>query len=452
MSQNVRYATSSDGVRIAFTVEGEGPPLVIIPYFLESFALEHLVPAYAEFMDRLGEGRQLIRYDIRGGGSSQHGDIQFSQDILDDDFEAVIEAAGLDRFALWLSTTGGPGTLGYAGKHPDRVSALVVYSTFARTMDAFTPEALASFSQLSRSNWQLASQLFGDMTGRREFPEASLGVADLYLQSTDGETAARFIDGGASVDATPLLPQIKARTLIMHRIEDPLFPMSISQDLASRIPGARFVPLQGRGHIFFLGNSEDVLTNAIAFLDEDPETRRKAPAGEQHEERSGFRAILFTDLVGHTAMMHRLGDEKGRAVLREHEVVTRDVLKLHGGSEVKTMGDGFMASFPSVTRGVECAIALQRAFDERNRSASEPLHVRVGLNAGEPIEEDGDLFGETVILAARIAAQAQGAEILASMAVRELCAGKGFLFADHGERVMKGFEDPVRIFEISWRD
>jgi adenylate cyclase len=126
-------------------------------------------------------------------------------------------------------------------------------------------------------------------------------------------------------------------------------------------------------------------------------------------------------------------------------------LKQNGGAEVKTMGDGFMASFPSVTRGVECAIALQRAFDERNVSAAEPLNVRVGLNAGEPIEEDGDLFGETVIMAARIAAMAKGGEILSSLGVRELCGGKGFLFADRGEHAMRGFEDPVRVFEISWR-
>jgi adenylate cyclase len=126
-------------------------------------------------------------------------------------------------------------------------------------------------------------------------------------------------------------------------------------------------------------------------------------------------------------------------------------LKGNGGAEVKTMGDGFMASFPSVTKGVECAIALQRAFDERNVSASEPLNVRVGLNAGEPIEEDGDLFGETVIMAARSAAMAKGGEILSSLGVRELCGGKGFLFADRGEHAMRGVEDPVRVFEISWR-
>ncbi len=123
-------------------------------------------------------------------------------------------------------------------------------------------------------------------------------------------------------------------------------------------------------------------------------------------------------------MMSRLGDDRGRDILREHEAITRDVLKQHAGTEVKTMGDGFMASFGSVTKAVECAVALQRAFDARTltpdpspAAAGEgqsvfPLTVRCGLNAGEPIEEDGDLFGATVILASRIAAKAEGGEIL----------------------------------------
>jgi class 3 adenylate cyclase len=150
--------------------------------------------------------------------------------------------------------------------------------------------------------------------------------------------------------------------------------------------------------------------------------------------------------------MQRLGDERGRKVLREHEQITRDVLKQHGGTEVKTMGDGFMASFAAVTKAVEAAIAIQRAFAQRNEGGSEPLHVRIGLNAGEPIEELGDLFGSAVILAARMAAKADGGEILTSVAVRELCTGKGFLFADRGEVALKGFEEPVRLYGVSWRE
>jgi adenylate cyclase len=150
---------------------------------------------------------------------------------------------------------------------------------------------------------------------------------------------------------------------------------------------------------------------------------------------------------------------------------------MHGGTEVKTMGDGFMASFGSVTRAVECAVALQKAMEERNRGVGaqqldqdlslqdseggvaaplqtpvEPIRVRVGLNAGEPIEEDGDLFGATVILASRIAAKADGGEILVSDNVRSLCAGKGILFSDRGEFVAKGFEEPVRVYEVGWRE
>jgi class 3 adenylate cyclase len=110
-----------------------------------------------------------------------------------------------------------------------------------------------------------------------------------------------------------------------------------------------------------------------------------------------------------------------------------------------------------VTGAVECAIALQRAFEERHhgpgsQSEDEPIHIRIGLNAGEPIEEGGDLFGSTVIMASRIAAQADGGEILASDVVRGLCSGKGFLFADRGENVLRGFEDAVRLYEVRWRE
>ena len=151
-------------------------------------------------------------------------------------------------------------------------------------------------------------------------------------------------------------------------------------------------------------------------------------------------------------MTERLGDAKARAVLRNHERIVREALRAHGGAEVKAMGDGFMASFSSATRALECAIATQRAFAQHNETAEEPMRVRIGLNAGEPIAEEEDLFGTAVNMAARIAAQAQGGEILASDVVRQLVAGKGFLFADRGEVALRGFEDPVRLYEVRWRE
>ncbi len=162
--------------------------------------------------------------------------------------------------------------------------------------------------------------------------------------------------------------------------------------------------------------------------------------------------MLFTDVEGSTALTQRLGDERAREVLRAHERIVREALAAHSGAEVKAMGDGFMASFGSATRALQCAIAIQRGFEEHNTAEEEPVRVRVGLNAGEPIAEDDDLFGTAVILAARIAAKAQGGEILASNVVRELTAGKGFLFADRGETELRGFEDPVKLFEVRWRE
>ncbi len=151
-------------------------------------------------------------------------------------------------------------------------------------------------------------------------------------------------------------------------------------------------------------------------------------------------------------MMQRLGDDRGRAVLREHERITREALSAHGGTEVKTDGDSFMAWFVSASAAVDCAVALQRALAEYSKTTGEPIVVRIGLNVGEPIEEDGDFFGSAVILGARIKDQAGGGEILVPEAVRHLLSGKPFLFSDRGVADLKGFEEPVRLFEVRWRD
>jgi class 3 adenylate cyclase len=150
-------------------------------------------------------------------------------------------------------------------------------------------------------------------------------------------------------------------------------------------------------------------------------------------------------------LTQRVGDDRARAVLRKHEGIIRQALQAHDGREVKAMGDGFLASFTSASRALECAIAIQRAFAEHNESAEEPIRVRVGLNAGEPIAEDMDLFGTSVNLAARIVAHASGCQILVSEAVRQIVSGKKFALTDRGETLLRGFEDPVRLYELQWR-
>ncbi len=211
---------------------------------------------------------------------------------------------------------------------------------------------------------------------------------------------------------------------------------------------ARLALFEGESGGYALDDSEAVLDAIHEFLEDGEEATAVAePSGP-----GAFRTVLFTDVEGSTALTQRLGDAKVRELLREHERLVRDALKSHGGSEVKTMGDGFMASFSSATKALECAIAMQRAFAEHNESAEEPIKVRVGLNAGEPIAEDEDLFGTAVNEAARITATANGGEILVSDVVRQLVKGKDILFADRGEANLKGFDEPVRLFEVRWRE
>jgi class 3 adenylate cyclase len=221
-----------------------------------------------------------------------------------------------------------------------------------------------------------------------------------------------------------------------------MVPVRIGQKLAASIPDARFLAI------------DDMTYGRVAPLVEEFVGTTEKP---RSVEPGAFRTVLFTDVEGSTALTDRLGDARAREVLREHERMVREALKSHGGAEVKTMGDGFMASFSSATKALECAIAMQRAFAAHNESAEEPIMVRIGLNAGEPIAEDdpdgrSDLFGTAVNEAARITATAKGGEILVSNVVRELAKGKDFLFADRGEANLKGFDEPVRLYEVSWRE
>jgi class 3 adenylate cyclase len=166
----------------------------------------------------------------------------------------------------------------------------------------------------------------------------------------------------------------------------------------------------------------------------------------------GIRTILFTDVVNSTTLTQSLGDEAALALLGVHDTIVRDALSALGGREVKHTGDGIMASFLSTAAAVRCAIQIQRELDKHaNTNPDRRLKVRVGAAAGEPVEQDNDLFGSTVQLASRLCAHAQPEQILVSNAIAELCLGKGLLFEDLGEVTLKGFGYPVRAHSAAWK-
>ncbi|HEY5625315.1 MAG TPA: adenylate/guanylate cyclase domain-containing protein [Dehalococcoidia bacterium] len=440
MDPRIQYAQTADGVSIAFWTMGEGPPLVQMPAPISHVQLELQMPDNRLWYERLAGKRTLVRYDGRGFGLSDReiGNYTLEAQLLD--LQAVVERIGLEQFAVIGPLHQGPAAIAYAARHPDRVTHLILWCTSARGSDLTAPSLQAAAAGAA-VDWETFTETLSNVVFGWSVGEPARQYAAMIREAVTAETLAATGGIVAGLDVTSLLPSVSAPTLVLHRQEAVYPSLDAARRLVAQIPDARLALLEGGGLAPYLGDMEAVVGAINEFFGESQPATAASP-GQVH-------SVLFTDVVGHSEMMARLGDQRGRDVLREHERITREVLALHGGTEVKTMGDGFMASFGSVSRAVECAIALQRAFDERE--SEEPLLVRVGINAGEPIEEEGDLFGATVILASRIAAKAGGGEILVADTIRGLCSGKGFLFADRGEFVAKGFEDPVSVYEVSWR-
>jgi class 3 adenylate cyclase/pimeloyl-ACP methyl ester carboxylesterase len=401
-------------------------------------------PAYRGFLESLAEKHQVIGMHPRGVGLSDRGKMDFSLEAMTQDLEAVVDRLGLEVFPVFANWHWGLLALSYALRHPERVSQIILWCAYANGLDAYVGSRAASIVSLRDNDYDLYVETLIGHFVRSPDPEKTALLAALFKKNFDQETAKNLIGEFAKIDMTGQLGMVSQPTVVMQPSDHKVFNQSTGRVLAAGIPNSRFLYVDGDVWIPSF-NENDALMAAIKQALEP--TDAATPTG-QARPRGGVQTILFTDMEGHTAMMQRLGDAKGREVLREHERVTRSALSAHGGREVKTMGDGFMASFISAQKAVECAIALQRSFADRT---GEPIRIRVGMNAGEPMAENNDLFGSAVILAARAAAKARGGEVLVTDVVRHLVAGRGFLFSDRGETTLSGFEDPVPLSEVNWK-
>ena len=442
MEQQIRFCTTSDGIGIAYATVGDGPPVVYATGWPTHLELEWEALSTRTFLESLAEGCTLIRYDMRGTGLSDQDVDDFSLATLTRDLEAVVVHLGLSGFDLVsLGVLGGPIAMTFAAGHPESVTRLILSSAYVRGDKIMTPEH-------QRTMIQFAAQ-FGmpslDIVDDSDVNTKAMREAQRRLQTTASpEVQSALLRTLFEADVSGLVERLTMPTLVLHGRQDVAVPFAQGRELAARLPQARFVPFEGQSSAAWAWSS--VLVPEIRrFLELEVTAETEMSAATVH-------TILFTDVESSTALTQRLGDAKAREVLRQHERIVREALKAHGGSELKTTGDGFMASFSSATRALESAIAMQRAFAEHNESAEEPILVRVGMNAGEPIAEDEDLFGTAVIEAARIAAAAKGGEILVSDVVRQLAKGKDFLFVDRGEVALKGFDEPVRLYEVRWQD
>jgi class 3 adenylate cyclase len=357
------------------------------------------------------------------------------------DLEGVVDSLSLRRFGLLGMSQSGPVAIAFAARHPERVSHLVLLGGSARGEDFFRSEQDRALWQLAAADWHLYTELAAFMFVGWSAGEDGGRYAAALRESATLEAARASRDATAGFDVTDLLGQVRSPTLVVHHRASQVVGVDAARRLAAGILNARLVVLEGGG---LQENPEETAKTVLAFLSEG--NAASAPAKDL--QAASVVTILFTDLTSSTALTQRLGDAKAQELVRAHNAIVREALAAHGGTEIKHTGDGIMASFGSASGALECAVAIQRAVAERGESN---LAVHIGLNAGEPVAEEQDLFGTSVQLARRICDQAEGGEILASDVVRQLAAGKGFLFADRGEVALRGFEDPVRLSEVRWR-
>jgi class 3 adenylate cyclase len=435
-----RYAKSGD-LNIAYQVFGEGQiDLVFVSGFISHVELAWEIPALARFFERLGRFARVINFDKRGQGMSDPvGGVPTLEERMDD-VRAVMDAAGVERAAFFTVSEGGPMTLLFTATYPERVSALVLYGTLLKATYSedfpFAPsqELWDMFIEAVESEWGSGISLtmiapsyaldedFAAQWGRYERLSSSPGMTrDILRMCTQ-------------IDARHVLPAINVPTLVLHRAEE-LLPVEAARYVAEHIRGARLVELAGDDHLFFVGDTDAVVGEAEEFL---TGTRQ-----DQEPDRI-LATVMFTDIVDSTRRAAELGDRGWRELVERHDQLMRRELERHRGREVKTMGDGFLATFDGPARAIRCACAARDAIRLLG------IEIRAGLHTGEcELVGNGDVRGIAVNIGARVGSSANPGEVLVSRTVTDLVAGSGIEFADRGSHALKGVPGEWQLYAVS---
>jgi class 3 adenylate cyclase len=448
--QDIRFCKTIDGVTIAYSTMGQGWPLVIPPQFVTHLEADLIEGPFAEVCEALAQHCMVVRFDKRGTGLSEREVTDLSSDeTFVPDLEAVVDALRLQTFAVYGLSAGGRLALHYYVKHPDRVSHLVFYGTNPQGFKGYDDERAKQrvvALTVIRASWEFGSKLWAErMMPYGGTREDIARIAHWLRVSATADVAGRQIEIGSNRgDLRHLLDNVSVPTLVIHRRGDQV-PFAAGRELASKIPNARFFPLEGNNHLPASHEEAiELVTPVIDFLTHSGDRRQP-----QSTDEIVPVTVMFTDIEGSTSLTQRLGDEAAQKLLREHNETVRGALDSYNGKEIKHTGDGIMASFFSASRALGCALHIQHKFAARNTANPEDaVRVRIGLNAGEPIVEENDLFGTAVQLARRICDRAEAGQVLVSEVVRQLVAGKGFAFEHLGAEMLKGFEEPVTLYRV----
>jgi class 3 adenylate cyclase len=437
-----RYAKSGD-LSIAYIIEGDersGIDLVWVPPWISQVEYLWSEPTLARAMERLTRFARVIAFDRRGSGLS---DPIFGAPTLEeqmDDVRAVLDAAGSERAAIAGTLEGGPMAALYAATFPERTEALILYATFARA--TWAPDYSFAWHDDERearmrelvSRWGEGLVAGPVAPSRLEDPEFREWAGRLERMAASPGTIDRIIDLIGRFDVRDVLPSIRVPTLVMHRRDDSFLKVEHSRYIASRIPGARMVELEGEDNLFSVGDSEAIMGEIEEFL---------TGARPEREPDRMLATVMFTDIVESTRRAADMGDRGWRFLLERHDALFRRALDRHRGREVKRTGDGFLATFDGPARAIRCAASLAEAMGTLG------LEIRAGLHTGELEVMNGDLGGLAVHIAARVMERADPCEVLVSSTVKDLVVGSEIDFRDRGSYELKGVPGEWRLFAVT---
>ena len=441
MEHAIRFCHTADNVEIATWRYGQGTPVVLASrpggIWPPSSVAEH--PLTRVLYDRFAERHTLILYDPRGAGLSQRDAEDYSSDAAVQDLRAVVDAHELHEFALigWRGTA--RTAADYAARWPDRPSRLVLRDPVLQRRDQVLLPRDRALGALMEADFEFFLQTVAlSQAGW----EAGKILAELSLGGTSREAYLAEKLAVRNEPTAPDLAAIACETLVVHTSSvAAMFPLARARRVAAKIPHASMVIIEG-GALYDPKDADQFTRVALDFLGGAP-----AAGTASLVHSSGTAVILFTDIVSSTALTERMGDGAFRDASRALDAGVRAAIRDAGGMPVegKVLGDGVMGVFTSAAE----AIAAARACVELGRDL--PMHI--GINAGDVIREEGNVYGGAVNIASRICGLSAPGEILVSDVVRGMArSSAGVEFEDRGEQEMKGVGEAVRVYAVRGRD
>lgn len=434
-----RYARSDD-VCIAYQVVGDGPIDVIwAPGTASHLDMDWENPRRAMFIEKFSQFCRLIRFDKRGTGLSDRPTKMATLEERTDDIRAVMDGVGIHAAHLFGVSEGGSMASMFAAMYPQRTLSLLIWGAQAKWVNTpdhpwgQTPSEYAEMLRQINDDWPSVEYVTGAGAGLGKDADPVLIETTLrYMRAAASPSAIyAYEEMNALIDTRPILPTIKAPTLVMNRTADPVAICAAARDMASRIPGAVFKEYPGASHSAMLDDMDLILSDIQEFI-----------TGERPVESAErvLATVMFIDIVGSTDRAVQMGDAAWSDTLRGYYGIVRRALAKYRGREANVAGDGFLATFDGPARGVRCALELTRAVREFG------LEIRAGVHIGECEIIGDDIGGVAVHTGARIMAEASPSEVLASGTIKDLVAGSGLTFADRGEHVLKGVPGNWRLF------